>query len=64
MQIDESGRDDESVGVDYFFGEAGGAASELRDLAVFDPHVAAVARYTRSIDYGSAFNLNIEISHF
>jgi len=64
MKIDEAGRDDKAVGVNYLFGEAGGTAAELRNFTVFDPHVAAIAWYARSIDDGSAFNLDIKIRHF
>ena len=63
VQIDEAGRDDQAVGVDDLFGEAGRAAAELRDLAVLDPDVAAIARDAGTIDDGAAFDLNIVISH-
>ena len=63
MQIDEAGRDDQAVGVDDFLREAGCAAADLRDLAVLDPDVGAVARHARAVNDGSPFDLNIEFGH-
>ena len=64
MQIDEAGRDDQPARVNHLLGEARGASADLRDFAVFDPDVAAIARYPRAIDDGAAFDLNVEVSHF
>ncbi len=63
VQIDEARRDDQAVGIDDFFGEARRAAANLRDLAVLDPDVAAIARDAGSVDDGAAFDLNVEIGH-
>jgi hypothetical protein len=60
VQIDEAGRDDQPVGVDGLLREAGRAAADLRDLAVLDPDVAAIARHARSVDDGAAFDVKIE----
>ena len=63
VQIDEAGRDDQAVGVDGLFREAGGAAADLRDLAVLDPDVGAVTRHAGSVNNGSTFDVKIEIGH-
>jgi hypothetical protein len=63
VQIDKSWRDDQTVGVDDFARRAGGASADLRDLAIFDPDVAAKPWHPRSIDYGAAFDVKIEFRH-
>jgi hypothetical protein len=60
VEVDEAGRDDEPIGFDGFLREAGGASAELRDLAILDVDVAAIARDAGAIDDGSAFNLEID----
>jgi hypothetical protein len=63
MEVDEAGRDDEAVGIDYLFGKAGCAAADLRNFAVANPNVGLITGNASPIDDGSAFDLNVEISH-
>jgi hypothetical protein len=63
MEVDEAGRDNEPIGIDYLFGKAGCAAADLRNFAVANPDVGSIARNASPIDDGSAFDLNVEISH-
>ncbi len=63
MQIDEAWRDDEAVGIDDLLGKAGGAPAQLRDFAVLDPDVAAIARTSGTVNDRAAFDLNVVISH-
>ena len=63
VQIDEAGRDNQSISIDDPFGETLRPTPELRDLAVFDPDVAAVARDPGAVDDGAAFDLNVELCH-
>jgi len=63
VQIDESGRDDHTVGIDDFFRRAGRAPADLRDFAILDPDVAAKTWHPRSVNYGAAFDVKIEFRH-
>jgi hypothetical protein len=63
MEIDEAGRDDRAVGVDRAAGEAWRAAADLRDPAVANPDVGAIARHAGAVDHRSIFDVEIEISH-
>jgi hypothetical protein len=63
VQIDESRRDDLSVGIDHFRALVVRDAADLRDAAVLDPDVAAKARRTGPVDDHSIFDDYIELRH-
>src|SRR6516165_1503096 len=63
VKIDEAWRDDQPVSIDSFFCEAGGTPPDLGDLAVFNPQIAAIARYPSSVDDCPTLNANIEFRH-
>jgi hypothetical protein len=63
MEVDEARRDNEAIGIDYLFGKAGCAPADLRNFAVANPDVGPIAWNASPIDNGSAFDLNVEISH-
>ena len=56
VQVDESGRDDLSVGIHHLGAFVMRDAADLRDAAVLDSDVAAEARRARSVDDHSVFN--------
>src|SRR5262249_26831635 len=63
VQIDEARRHDCAVGIDGAFGEAGRSPAYLRDSALPDPEVRAVARYAGSVDNRSAFDVDVILGH-
>src|SRR6266851_9060837 len=63
MQVDETRRDDKSVGKYHLLGKAWCTTADLRNLAVLDPKVGLITRDTSPIDDGSSCNLQIEFSH-
>ena len=63
VQIDESRRDDLSVGVDYFRAFVMRDAADLRDAAVFDSDVAAKTWRTGSVHHHSVLYDQIEFRH-
>ena len=63
VQIDEARRHDQAVGVDGLLGEARRTAADLRDLAVANPDVGAIARGARPVNDGAAFNVDVDVSH-
>ncbi len=63
MKIDEAGRDDRILSVDHKASEAGRAAADLRDLALANPDVGAIARHAGAVDHRSIFDMEIEVSH-
>src|SRR5262249_5190194 len=63
VQVDEAGRDNESIGVDNLLGKPRRSAANLCDLAILDVDIAAIARDAGTVDNGAAFNKDVNLRH-
>src|SRR5262249_40870843 len=63
VQIDEARRHDCAVGINGAFGQAGRSPAYLRDSALANPEVRAIARYAGSVDNRSAFDVDVILAH-
>ena len=63
VQVDETRRDDQALGVDGLRRRPGVLTTELRDASIVDPHIALEAGLPGAVDDGAVPDVKFEVRH-
>jgi hypothetical protein len=63
MQVDEPGRDDETLGINRLGGRTGLFTAHVRDTAILNPKITRKPRLAGPVDNRAVFDMQVEFGH-